>query len=197
MPSGPSAAPSLALAAQWPTLPGVTQNLCICHATAVTPYVNHCHACRSAAFTTHAGSAKLLAQRILHNRTTAVITGRTRCNLNGGTAAHLIPQEQRIRRWHIGRKCPCGRKPKLEALPSSREYITVCLACMGVKIVPGNLPQRLRQHRFQQREFELRSGVVRACGVTKGPKRAARRAEYRVNIERGWVEDDPLVGGTY
>ncbi|KAF1363031.1 hypothetical protein EJ07DRAFT_152554 [Lizonia empirigonia] len=198
-PTGSGAAPSLALVQRWPVAPGGQQDLCICMGCAVAPFTNHCHNCRNRAFINNATNAKVLTQRVLRDRTTAVITGRKLCDLNGpvGTPERLIPPNERARRGQIGRKCPCGRRPKRAEAPRTREYITVCLACMGVKIRPMNLPARYRQNMFQNRILHLRSGDRPAYTWTKGPMHARRDCRFRVNIERGWVDQDPFVGGTY
>ena len=195
-PTGPGAAPSLARVRRWPTIAGNSQDLCICWSLAVDPFQDHCHECRIRAFYDQTRD-KWLTEDILRNRTPAVISGKKHCYLNGGTVQYFISQEQQANRNQRGRACPCGKKPKEAPAQRRQEYITYCLACMGVKIWLNELPEHYQQHKLQDRVFSLRSGNKQAYAVTKGPNRAARHHLFRVNIERGWVNQDPFVDRTY
>ncbi|KAH7083078.1 hypothetical protein BKA63DRAFT_404444 [Paraphoma chrysanthemicola] len=123
------------------------------------------------------------AEEILRTRTRPVIEGRKQCNLNGGNRPHHVTQQtitHRVAR-NVGCLCPCGGEPNVQ--PPGQDYITICLACMGVRIIPNRLPNEL-----------LRPAPV-VAPRTHGPMRALRRAMWRVNIERGWIPGDPYLNG--
>jgi hypothetical protein len=206
-PAGPL---SIGLVEQWPAAANGIQDLCICEAKAVTPFQNHCHNCRRTARRRLVRGDKRQAEEILSTREKLVVTGRRLCNLNGGHHDRLrVPGNPNFHE----RLCPCGRKPKKPHKINRRpnEYITYCLACMGVRVVPRNLPYQYKQHRMDDysRTNPRRSARINAqlggpasaapvvYGNTMSPLRAPRNHLFRVNIERGWVPNDPLVGGTY
>lgn len=105
---------------------------------------------------------------------------------------HFVSNTEFARRINagIGRLCPCGRRPKLPE-PQGQEYITVCLACMGVNIEPGNLPVKYQQANIRPRR---RSPRGHTPNITKGPRAAVRAAHFRVNFERLWAPNDHNVG---
>ena len=81
---------STANVVQWPVVQNTPQNLCVCDQVAIRPFAQHCHACRDEAFEIHSRRPYQHAEDILRTRTRSVITGRRRCALNGGTAAHRV-----------------------------------------------------------------------------------------------------------
>lgn len=217
-PAGP---PSLNMVAQWPQLANGRQDLCICMEKVQRPFRHHCHACREAALAQLAHNDKFHAEDILGTRTGPVIKGEKTCTANGGTRPHTISAAQQLNRrtrHRVGRQCPCGKRPKAPINPHTQEYITYCLACMGVRVTERNLPDEyqkdniigpgnVREPRRRSARLAGRNNVVAApAGAgqppvvyqrTKGPRRAPRSHLFRVNVERGWVPNDPLVGGTY
>ena len=211
-PAGPA---SLPMVAQWPSVAGGVQNLCICEQKGIVPFENHCHNCRDRAFERIVLNDRAFASDIRRHRKISVIRGEQRCVSNGGTEQHrnsaAVVAERELAPHRIVRMCPCGNRPK-PPLPRTQEYCTICTSCMGVRIVPWNLPNgggnnagssggnRRRKKGalddLSRAHFGTRHSP-RAAGVTKGPRRAARSHLFRVNIERGWVDNDPFVGGTY
>lgn len=191
----PIGQPSMLLTASWPTVPGSVQNLCICQEKSIVAFHRHCHECRMAAFAQFAADDKAHAAEILGTRTRPVITGKKLCDLNGGIERHAISettQDSRVRR-RVGRQCPCGATPKPREEEEWEEYITYCLACMGVQIDPDALPEK-----YQQANVRPKRRSARLAGnVTKGPRRAPVSSSFRVNIERGWLPNDLFVGGTH
>lgn len=193
-PVPPQAGATIALVAQWPTAPGSLQDLCICHREAVVPFILHCHACRNAAFQTSCNFSATQTEDFLRENTGPVLTGRKLCTRNGGTIAHRVQARHQAARMAagIGCMCLCGGRPKVWEGPGL-EYITFCLTCSGVRIVPANLPPQYSQATIQGRRRSPRRGLAR----TKGPGRAVRSEIFRVNIEKGWsVPYDVHIGGT-
>jgi hypothetical protein len=201
-------APSLAHIAAWPTgaHPNDVQDLCICAHRAVGRFENSCcHACRDAAFTNlHSGYYRR-AERILRNYSRDVITGAKLCRENGpsGTPATLNRRTRPLAAG-LGRMCPCGNKPETQA-----HWITICLACMGVRIDPRQgIPAKYSPARMPKRKILLsRTAAPRpnaGIKMTKGRRGALVHHNYRVNIESGWLlgrqcgvfrQGDPFING--
>jgi hypothetical protein len=188
-PAGPGTAPSLASIVAWPQPLADIQNLCKCDALIRrrSHVIPNCHACRDVAFLHEHTVPFNDAENILRTRNKNAIEGRTPVN---GPGQHLVSVQTINARAAagIGRMCPCGGKPEVQ--PPGATYMTVCLGCMGVRIDPANLPARLQN--VPPRRVGLRSGPSR----TKGPQRALRRWDWRVNIERGWDPADRFINGT-
>jgi hypothetical protein len=196
VPSGPASAESLVHVDTWPYFPGPSlQNLCICINKTILEYRDYCHACRHSVWRTQVQDPRWTTEDILHERTKPVITGKKLCVTNGGTAQHRITNATRNKRVrdNIGRMCPCGEASKPNEPTLAQEYILICSACMGVCVWPLRLPARYQRANMQPRRRSPRNHVV--TKRTKGPKKAERKSTWRVNIERGWVHDDPFVGG--
>ncbi|KAF1829133.1 hypothetical protein BDW02DRAFT_574251 [Decorospora gaudefroyi] len=199
--------PSMRMVARWPMLNTSVQDLCICRATIVN-YENHCHACRDDAWNDLTASEKAEPEDIFGTRIPGVAKGQKAITANQqwrNTAA----TRQRRHNNRIARLCPCGNLPKKQLGPqtiAAREYISYCLACMGVKVDPrwNKPPVKYREEavanlrRRQRLVAAVNVGVV-APGYhrTKGPLREIRDPSFRVNIERGWVHNDPFVGGHF
>lgn len=198
-PQGPAL--SVHRVVDWPIMPNADQNLCICQRDAVDRWVFHCHACRDEALRITCMRPYRRAENILRCRTRPVITGKKRCALNGGTAQHWIGLQRKRNRVNagFGRRCPCGNKSK-PMEPGGSEWISICLACMGVRIELARMPAKYQRANMQPRRRSPRGHAATAGPVlsrTQGPKAAQRSPEFRVNIERGWVENDWFVGGTW
>jgi hypothetical protein len=194
-PAGPGSAPSLRDIAQWPT--GHTpaahrQDLCVCEVRAIDAYSLHCHACRDEAFDREHMQSFFEAEDMLRERNKAVIQGKKRCDANGGTKAHRVQPRHVVAREvaGIGRMCPCGEKPDVR--PLGQQFISICLVCMGVQVDPMRVPAKYSRARLQ-RKLSLRLAAQK--NRTRGPMEAERRATWRVNIERGWVPQDPFLNG--
>lgn len=180
---------------QWPAANGY-QNLCMCEGWTVdTPAIDCCHACRDRLFFELCFNPFQMTEDVLHSCVQPVIKGaRLYVNQDHGRSMRVSAATiLRRRNQGIGRMCPCGNKPKRPSVP---EYITYCMACSGVRIVPNFLPRDLRQGpvmaRYERRQSLRNSGFKR----TKGPGAARRHPTYRVNIERAWMTPDPEIGGT-
>jgi hypothetical protein len=98
----------------------------------------------------------------------------------------------------IGRMCPCDERP--DRRPPAQRSITVCIACIGVKIRGNVIPSECSQAqmaatqpRRSARPADQTSATAQ-INQTRGPQRAVRSALSGVNIERGWVSNDPLIG---
>jgi hypothetical protein len=200
-------APSLAHIGAWPigANPNDVQDLCTCAHRAVGRFENtRCHSSRDAAFTNlHAGYYRR-AERILRNYSRDVITDVRTCRENGpaGTPAALNRRTQPLAAG-VGRQCPCGNKPETQA-----QWITICLACMGVRIDPRNIPRKYTRAKMPKRKvLPSRTAAPRpGAGLkkTKGPRRALVNHNYRVSIESGWLfgnlcgvfdSGDPFING--
>ena len=192
----PAAPVSVTAVDTWPTTAAAPQNLCICEENAIDPYAFHCHACRREAFQLFAADEKDSTAEFLGKRQKAVIKGTRRCVLNGGTQGYIVDGGVQARRWNDNRfrQCPCGETPKRS---DALEYIDYCMSCMGVEVDPANLPPKYQQINFPTPRRSARNHGTPIYAPTKGPKRAARNPRFRVNIERGWVPNDPYVGGTW
>jgi len=188
--------PSLQRVAKWPTLDAPDQNLCVCMADVVTPFRNYCHQCRDQVFHDRFELPWTRNEDILRTKTKAVITGRA--HLVAGGPQHNVPNRVIQNRMNsdsqIGRMCPCGERPKGPEFPQG-EYIAFCLACSGVRVLAQFIPEQYQQDRM------LNTGLRRSPrnhdasqDRTKGPTRALRSHLHRVNIERGWLQYDPLIG---
>ena len=218
----PLAPASLRQVNRWPRWNFGDQDLCICPTRAIRNFHRNCHACRDEAFRILAHDPKHLAEDILATRTTPVITGEKLCTANGGIRAHTVSaaNQQRRSTAHVRHRCPCGAKPEAPQPFPTQEYISICLACMGVHIRRHNIPDKYSRARIMGPNNETRRRSTRIAGrnvvptstapppgqpllppvvyaPTKGPKRALRSHEFRVNIERGWVAGDGFVGGTF
>ncbi|KAH7083083.1 hypothetical protein BKA63DRAFT_404107 [Paraphoma chrysanthemicola] len=175
VPAGPGNVPSMAFIQHWPTVAQPRQDLCVCETKVTRPF--------QLEFTTpfHA------TENILRTRTKKAIQGRI--PVNGPNGHYLVSAAGIADRTAsgVGRMCPCGGQPEVQN-PATR-YMTICMACMGVRINPANLPRRLRN--VQRLRTGLRSGGPR----TYGPQAMQRRWDWRVNIEQAWNPGDPFIGG--
>lgn len=195
-PAGPASAESIADVDTWPHLPGLSlQNLCICINRTILPFLDYCHACRHSEWRAQFLDPLWTTENILHERTKPVITGKKLCVSNGGTAQYLILNATRNKRarLNVGRVCPCGEESKPNEPTLAQEYILICSACMGVCVWPLRLPAQYQRANMQPRRRSPRNHA--GSKRTKGNRKTERKSTWRVNIERGWVRDDPLVGG--
>ncbi|EUC49157.1 hypothetical protein COCMIDRAFT_85358 [Bipolaris oryzae ATCC 44560] len=180
---------------QWPAPNGI-QNLCMCEGYTINFFgTSCCHACRDAAFFHFCYNPFQMTEDVLHSCTQPVIRGaRIYVNQDHGRSMRVSAATVLRRRDQgIGRMCPCGNKPKR---PTPQEYITYCMACLGVRIIPNFLPRDLRQGPVMARHERRQSLRNRGFKRTKGPAAAQRHPTYRVNIERAWLAPDPDIGGT-
>lgn len=144
-PTGHHTAPSLADIVAWPTRPDPddVQNLCICAVRAVGRFANTCcHQCRNNAFTNFHEGCYQTVETILRDHTKALITGERLCTLNGGTTPNRVRDRDLQARLAagIGRMCPCGKRPQVQA-----QWISICLACMGVRVDARHIPKKYSQ----------------------------------------------------
>lgn len=192
-----NAAPSLQRVRQWPNMASANQNLCVCHHNAITSYQHHCHRCRDGAFTNEFVNPYLSTEAFLRNKDKAAITGRVRSVV--GDPHHNVPQQTINNRMfnQVGRMCLCGGRPKRPSIP---EYIGFCMCCSGVKVIAHNIPERYQQVNMVVPSVAGPRRSARNHGAsqdrTKGPAKALRSHFHRVNIERGWMQADPLIGST-
>jgi hypothetical protein len=188
-PAGAAAAASLQWVTAWPSgqAPANFQNLCICEDRAIMSYADtHCHACRDRAFNAFSRGEHAFNEHYLRERTKAVITGKKQCsgpNGNGGTRPHRVrPADINARMARgVGRMCPCGDEPVLQR--PGTEFIDVCLACMGVRVIPWRIPAKYLQANMPPRRNTRSAQTV---SRTRGPFGAQRRWQWRVNIELGF-----------
>ncbi|KAH3943069.1 hypothetical protein HBI56_101260 [Parastagonospora nodorum] len=172
----------------WPTSLAAhghnTQDLCLCNRKYVRMFMReHCHACRDTIFQTRVTEPHHRHEHFLRERTKAVIKGEKLCSGpdgNGGTKPHRVRPaiiNARMAKG-IGRMCPCGEKPV------DQDFIDICLACMGVRVIPDRIPTKYQQNNV------LHGRITRSSqrnNRTKGPARAERGFQFRVNIERGYL----------
>jgi hypothetical protein len=208
-PTGVGAAPSLVHVRRWPFGPMMalqgsmphTQDLCMCARRLLGPYYNHCHACRDRMFALGHTNPHHRAEDFLRGRNKGVITERKACELNGGTRAHRVQARHVSAREAngIGRTCPCGERPDVRHGPA--KFINVCMVCMGVTVRGHLIPPQYSQAQMaaptqlrRSARLAVRAPPVAGIGRTRGSRKAIRSAMFRVNIERGWVPNDPLIG---
>ncbi|OAK98501.1 hypothetical protein IQ06DRAFT_337903 [Phaeosphaeriaceae sp. SRC1lsM3a] len=209
VPAGPGAALSLQNIAAWPTTtvaPGNAQDFCTCLAVGVTPFEhNSCHACRDEFFEVLVTNAAYNHADFLSERRKEVINGTSQCDANGGTEPKLLPR--RILNQHIanglGRACPCGEPPD-----GTAHFIDFCLSCQGVKVYSNLIPRKYQRDRVltgrpstRSRDALPTAGAAAGNELTKGPRRANRRWDWRVNIKFGFLDTlpsrrrDPYIDG--
>jgi hypothetical protein len=200
-PAGAAAAASLQWINAWPdgAAPADIQDLCICDDQAIMTFADtHCHACRDLAFRAFSANEHAYNELYLRGRTKAVITGKKLCNGingNGGTKPHRVRPvdiNARVARG-VGRMCPCGDEPVLTA--PGTEFIDICLACMGVRVTPWNIPTKYSQAKMPTRRNTRSAQTV---SRTRGPFGAQRRWQWRVNIELGFrsgLTGDGFING--
>lgn len=183
----PATRPTLNWAEHWPTAGAPLQDLCICHERTVTQFQRSCcHACRDRAFYSEYLSEAKETEDILRERKKAVIKGDSLCDINGGTSTFYVSAAEIAARVTkgVGRVCPCGREPA--PLAPAAHFIDVCLACSGVRVDPTRIPPA-----YQQLTMSPPNKRVTRNHPTKGPRKAKRGPEYRVNIELAWRSVDP------
>lgn len=194
-----TAAPSLQEVSQWPTAAAPEQNLCVCHSRAITTYQHYCHMCRDLGFYYTFTLPYQRNELFLVHKSKAVLSGQQQCNLDGaGFPVLNITRRERVRRLNaqIGRMCPCGKDPP--ASDNEAPFIGFCLCCSGVRVIDYNIPRKYRRANVARGPLRRspRNHAPSVGNRTKGSVRALRSHLNRVNIERGWVQNDPLIGPT-
>ncbi|KAK7185120.1 uncharacterized protein CC84DRAFT_1246172 [Paraphaeosphaeria sporulosa] len=180
------------------------QDLCICvetvnsiHFTTLGGPSFLCCGCRDKYFLDEIVGPQRAVETMLINKKKALIKGDRRLANN---ASDKISQSRYNNRYarRIGRACPCGNESEPIHVGQPRPYIVYCQACMGVRIDGQKLPPDLLKDRLApRRNVGTRNGT--RWGKTKGPQKAPRHPDFRVNIERGWLKkqdiNDDLIDG--
>jgi hypothetical protein len=174
------------------------QNLCICkhqillaHTTDMGGPSPLCCGCRRQYLDDTIVSRYTFNENVLLDTKKNVITG---ARPFAGDETDMISQgkyEARLAQ-NIGRSCPCGNVS--EPRRANRlEYMMYCMACMGVQVISNRkLPPDLQKDAVApRRNVTTRNGT--RWGRTKGPRREPRGPNFRINMERGYIEHDPYM----
>jgi hypothetical protein len=155
----------------WPAAVGQPQDLCICDQWAVQCWIEQCHACRDQAWTNQILDFDDTVD-MLRNAGRGSIAGTNR----GGRIIRKTRTQDKIEKTGDMGRCPCGSEPTRRT-QNQLDYATICAACMGVRIVPANLPKKFRDIRHRPHKQGVKFGHL-------------PNANRRVNIERAWLADD-------
>ncbi|KAF2246890.1 hypothetical protein BU26DRAFT_576976 [Trematosphaeria pertusa] len=164
----------------WPNA-SRSQSFCVCY-SAIWDNVHDCHSCRDRIWDEQVLIPWRENEDILRKCGPSTLTGeRMKLGLPPKKVGGTYETDRQVR--GIGRSCPCGRDPDVASLA----YASYCLACMGVTIRISFLPPHLQRAQFMaSRDGNRRLRKTKVLGRKRGP-------EFRVNIDRGWLPDDPFT----